>query len=332
MRAPAPEGDGLMSDLTLASALASDIRSFLEFKAAAGVGGKSMRWYLRDLDGWCEEHGMSELDRATVEGYVLQKLGRTGTGYTKWVSYLREFARWLQLNGHPGAYVLPYGFGGSATRPLPYLLSEAEIEAFFRAAASYSTWAPMRWEAKAVFGLMHSCGLRTCEVVRLRPGDVDVGERRMDIMWSKGNRSRRLGVSDEVADMLAECGGLTTKEFGAGREAFFVTATGRGLSVSDVDRVFRRIWGAADLPVPTTGRRATPYAFRHHFAYANIERWGREGRDVMAMLPYLARYMGHSSFDSTLYYVHTSPDFMSGFSAAASSLDALLPEVGFDGQ
>ena len=52
----------------------------------------------------------------------------------------------------------------------------------------------------------------------------------------------------------------------------------------------------------------------------------------MAMLPYLARYMGHSSFDSTLYYVHTSPDFMGSFSAQTTALDSLLPEVGFDGQ
>ena len=50
----------------------------------------------------------------------------------------------------------------------------------------------------------------------------------------------------------------------------------------------------------------------------------------MSMVPYLSRYMGHASFDSTLYYVHTSPDFMSGFAGAAAGLDALLPEVGFD--
>ena len=28
----------------------------------------------------------------------------------------------------------------------------------------------------------------------------------------------------------------------------------------------------------------------------------------MAMLPYLAAYMGHAGIDSTLYYVHASPD------------------------
>lgn len=32
------------------------------------------------------------------------------------------------------------------------------------------------------------------------------------------------------------------------------------------------------------------------------------------MLPYLARYMGHATFDSTYYYIHTSPDFMDAYS------------------
>ncbi len=31
------------------------------------------------------------------------------------------------------------------------------------------------------------------------------------------------------------------------------------------------------------------------------------------MLPYLSRYMGHASFDSTYYYIHTSPDFMDAY-------------------
>ena len=161
--------------------------------------------------------------------------------------------------------------------------------------------------------------------------DVDVARRTVDVMRSKGRRSRRLPVTDEVADMLALSHSLTTDAVGGDRAAFFSTRTGGPLDRTAVGRAFRRIWSLAGLPEPASGRRATPYSFRHHFAYANIERWGREGRDVMAMLPYLARYMGHSSLDSTLYYVHTSPDFMSGFSSEASSLDSLLPEVGFDG-
>ena len=74
--------------------------------------------------------------------------------------------------------------------------------------------------------------------------------------------------------------------------------------------MFGRIWDQAGLARPAGGRQPRPYDFRHHFAYAGIERWMTEGKDVAAMQPYLSRYMGHATFDSTYYYVHTSPDFL----------------------
>jgi len=54
------------------------------------------------------------------------------------------------------------------------------------------------------------------------------------------------------------------------------------------------------------------------------------GKDVTALLPYLSRYLGHASFESTYYYVHTSPDFMRGYADLASTSQSLLPQVGFE--
>jgi hypothetical protein len=49
------------------------------------------------------------------------------------------------------------------------------------------------------------------------------------------------------------------------------------------------------------------------------------------MLPYLSRYMGHASFDSTYYYIHTSPDFMDAYDGITQrQARTLLPEVGFE--
>ena len=53
------------------------------------------------------------------------------------------------------------------------------------------------------------------------------------------------------------------------------------------------------------------------------------GADVAAMLPYLSRYMGHATFESTYYYVHTSPEFMAGYAQITGKSQSLLPEVGF---
>jgi hypothetical protein len=69
---------------------------------------------------------------------------------------------------------------------------------------------------------------------------------------------------------------------------------------------------------------------RHHFAYANVERWMAQGTDITAMLPYLARYMGHATIESTYYYIHTSPDFMDSYADITSQTQSVLPEVGFE--
>ena len=69
------------------------------------------------------------------------------------------------------------------------------------------------------------------------------------------------------------------------------------------------------------------YDFRHHFAYTNMNRWLKEGKNVNVMLPYLMRYMGHSSLEKTYYYIHLIPDYFGNYAVATESLENLLPEV-----
>lgn len=177
---------------------------------------------------------------------------------------------------------------------------------------------------------MHSCGLRTGEARNLRTEQVDLPGRHIDVVWSKGRRSRRLPITDDVADILAACNTASEQRFGPARERFFVSSTGRAVTATTVGVMFHRIWDTAGLPRPDGGQRPRPYDFRHHFAYANIERWMAEGIDVAAMLPYLSAYMGHATVESTYYYVHTSPDFMDSYGHITAGSGSLLPEVGFE--
>ena len=175
--------------------------------------------------------------------------------------------------------------------------------------------------------LMACCGLRTREVRRLAVGHVDHKARSIDVVDSKAGRSRRLPVGDEVAAELLECDQRSRERFGDDRPAFFVTSTGNPVSPGMPGVVFRRVWARAGLEWPQAGKRPRPYDFRHRFAFANIERWTRDGVDVMAMLPYLAAYMGHAGIDSTLYYVHASPDFMDGYADLVADAERVVPET-----
>ncbi len=184
---------------------------------------------------------------------------------------------------------------------------------FFTAAAALEVASPWRWQATGFFTLMHSCGMRTGEVRALKTYQVDLDDGHIDVVWSKGNRSRRLPLTDAVVEAFEACDRRSSARFAA-REASFVSALGTAVTPTAVGVTFGRIWDQAGLARPVGGRQPRPYDFRHHFAYSNIPLcWMSNGTDVAAMLPYLSRYMGHATFESTYYYVHTSPDFMSSY-------------------
>lgn len=110
------------------------------------------------------------------------------------------------------------------------------------------------------------------------------------------------------------------------REYFFPGGYGGIVSPTAVSANFKNIWISAGLPRDCkTKPRA--YDFRHHFACANIMRWSIESKNVHAMLPYLMRYMGHASLESTYYYIHLIPDYFTQYSSLTTSMEDLIPEA-----
>lgn len=318
-----------MNGSTFTSVFAPDLERFLAFKDSLGFNGKSRAWHLKSFDRYCTEHGLEHLDRSTVEGWVASRQSNRPDSCRSWMSYIRDFGRWERINGNDNAYVLSDQWKTKRIRTQPYLLSQEEIDGFFDAAIRLESISPWKWQGLAFFALMHSCGLRTCEVRRLAVNNVNLTERFIDVRWSKGNRSRQLPLTDQIVGILADCDRALERTLGNKRGAFFVSSTGKPVTQSAIGIMFNRIWDDGGLPRPLDGKQPRPYDFRHHFAYANIERWMAEGTDVNAMVPYLARYMGHASLDSTYYYIHTSPDFMSGYADMTRKSQGMLPEVGF---
>lgn len=73
--------------------------------------------------------------------------------------------------------------------------------------------------------------------------------------------------------------------------------------------------------------RPRAYDFRHHLAWANLNRWAEDGLDLNVMLPYLMRYMGHQNVSETLYYFHFVPEFFPAYKKMAAVLEDVIPEV-----
>ncbi|MDO5139473.1 MAG: tyrosine-type recombinase/integrase [Oscillospiraceae bacterium] len=311
------------------SKLAPDIKGFIAFKNALGIGYQTSSFYLKELDRYNYSHGnYSTLTKEIAEGWAMQQAKKSTSQNRSWIPPVREFGRYLQNLGHQDAYVLDDRFKIQHYHAEVYLMTENEIQTFFRECDAFvlRCKVPGRpYVFPALYRFLYCCGARCGEARNLKCQDVHLDKGYVDIIHAKAHRDRRLYLSEELVEYLTDYNSAISNVF-PGREYFFPGGHGNICSPSAVHANFRNIWISAGLK---RDGKAKPraYDFRHHFACANIMKWSVEGKDVHAMLPYLMRYMGHSSLESTYYYIHLLPDFFPQYKTLASPTEELIPEV-----
>jgi integrase/recombinase XerD len=311
------------------SELGPNIVKFLEFKHALGIQYKSATCYLRSLDRYNYSHGnSSELTKEITEGWAIAQSGKSITSDRSWVSPIREFGRYLRSAGHDDAFILDAKYKIQRYHAEVYLMSENEIQSFFNNCDSYvlkRNYLGRPYVLPAIYRLLYCCGVRCGEARKLKCENVHLEESFIDIIQSKAHCDRRLFLSMEITEYLKKYDHAISRCFPA-REYFFPSVHGGMYSSSSLSVNFKNIWIAAGLN--RDGKvKPRAYDFRHHFACANIMRWSIEGKNIHAMLPYLMRYMGHSTLESTYYYIHLIPDFSPQYITLTSSMEEFIPEV-----
>ena len=315
--------------MSFISNLGTSLTDFLEYKRALGIKYTTAERYLCKLDAYNYAHGNEHtLVKTIVDGWVIEHAEKVSTPDKSWLSPIREFGRYLVNVGDTTAYVLDDTFTIQKYRPDVYLMTEAEIQSFFEECDKYVLQynAPGRaYVFPALYRFMYCCGVRSVEARQLKCSEVCLDKGYVDILWAKGHRDRRLYLSDELTDYLVSYNTAITAVFPE-REYFFPSTHGGICSSTALAVNFKNIWLSAGLK--RDGKiKPRAYDFRHHFACANIMRWSSEGKDVHAMLPYLMRYMGHSSLESTYYYIHLIPDYFPQYKALTATTEDLIPEV-----
>ena len=311
------------------SKLGPAMERFLEFKHALGIKYQACEVHLRELDRYNLIHGNSDiLTKEVAEGWALEHAGKSTTQDRSWIPPIREFGRFLISTGDTSAYVLDNKFIVRQYHAEVYLMTEDEIRRFFDECdrcAPHPNYPGRIYVYPALYRFMYCCGVRSAEARNLKCKDVNLDEGYADILWAKAHRDRRLFLSDELIHYLQKYNSAIQKVF-PDREYFFPGGYGGICSACALAVNFRNIWKSAGLRYD--GKvKPRAYDFRHHFACRNIMRWSSEGKDVHAMLPYLMRYMGHSSLESTYYYVHLFPDYFPKYRELTSATENLIPEV-----
>ncbi len=311
------------------SNLSSNLDEFIALKNSLGIEYKTAKVYLRKLDAYNLDHGNAiTLTKEIAEGWAIQHASRSTTNDRSWIPPIREFGRYLRSLGDNEAYILDNRFTIQRYHADVYLMTDAEIQAFFKECDSFvlrhkSLGRP--YVFPAFYRFLYCCGTRCGEARNLKCENVHLDKGFVDILQSKAHKDRRLFISDELVEYLKKYNAAIDKCF-PNRKYFFPGGSGGIVSSTAVSANFRNIWTSAGLKRDGYVK-SRAYGFRHHFACANIMRWSIEGKNVHAMLPYLMRYMGHASLESTYYYVHLIPDYFAHYSTLTASMEDLIPEV-----
>ena len=182
------------------------INEFLEYKMHNGYIYTTARYHLNKYLDFSSNHSPGENipSKDTINTFLNRYAGTPGNLYNI-VATLREFSRYLIGLGYTSAYVIPKGKVSLPTPVQPYLFTDDEVEAFFIACDSirYDCHVPKRHIVlPAMYRLLYCCGLRCKEVRTLKSENVHLAENYIDILQSKGPKSRRLFITQELSDYL----------------------------------------------------------------------------------------------------------------------------------
>ncbi|MDP2753381.1 MAG: tyrosine-type recombinase/integrase [Nitrospirota bacterium] len=308
------------------------IESLLKEKRQAGYQYDTAEYMLHRFDCFCVEHGITE---AVVTKKLSDKWGElrdteskiTQTGR---ISVLRQLCLYMQASGIQ-CYI-PRSFSHKSGS-IAYVLTKEEITSFFEQVDAYrpalgsAVFLRLSLEYKVLFRLILCCGLRVSEARKLSLDMVDMKNGILKICHSKGSNDRLVYMSDDLRKLCIEYRNLIETRFHITSKWFFPARDPQKVfEVASIGRQFQRSWGK----VPYAGNQLfhpTVHSLRHTFVVRRMNQWMQEGIRLEEMMPYLSKYLGHSSVDDTFYYYHLVESSFRIIREKDVSSDMIIPEA-----
>jgi integrase/recombinase XerD len=218
--------------------------------------------------------------------------------------YLRAFDTRHEV---PPQNLLPAKF----RRAIPYLYSEAEIEALMQAARGLRP--PLRAAScEALIGLLSVTGMRVSEACALDRADVELADGRLTVRRAKNGRSREIPLHPSTVEALDGYARARDELCGRPKDpaAFFLSGGGGRPSRHHVWTWFDQLRRATGLDRETLGRQARLHDVRHSFVLRTLLGWYREGADIESQLPLLSTVLGHVHPQDTYWYFEGAPELV----------------------
>jgi len=280
---------------------AGQLEAFLEMMAAErGAAKNTLAAYGRDLADYVgfvagKKHDVLTVPRPVITTYLdaLKQQGLAASTSARKLSAIRQFHRFLCAEGIRGDDPTRIVASPKPRRPLPKVLSIAEVDRLLslaEAEANAPASPPKALAARRLYvllELLYATGMRVSELVSLRRVQV-MREASYLSITGKGNKDRIVPLTDRARDVLQ----AWVKAAPPGKFVFHAQGEDGYLS----RQVFARDLKGLAARAGISTARVAPHVIRHAFA-SHLLAGGADLRVVQTLL-------GHADISTTQIYTH----------------------------
>jgi integrase/recombinase XerD len=292
------------------SALDHAVNDYLALRRGLGFKLEMHGRVLPQFAAFLQQHDATLITTALALEFATQPEGGSVVWWHQRLAIVAGFARYLQGSDPrhevPSSDLLPAKF----RRAIPYLYSEAQIQALMAAARGMPS--PLKAATyETLIGLLSVTGMRIGEAVALDRDDVELGEARLTVRHGKNGRSREVALHPSTVTALDSYARVRDELCPHPTAAsFLLTTTGMRMNKGTIWHEFDWLRRATGLDRETLGRRARVHDIRHSVVLRVLLGWYRDEVDVEAQLPLLSAFLGHTHPSDTYWYMEAAPELL----------------------
>jgi integrase len=283
------------------------LEEFMTERHALGFNYKTDESAIRRfLNGFTEPiDGNIEFTKEYVLEHTRRKLNQCDNTVLRDVCAVNCFLGFVIRKGFNAYQVPPRSLPKGSKNFKAHIFTNDEITRLLAAADSvpFAIQNPTRHhQIPVMFRILFNCGLRASELHNLRVCDVDLNGNILTVLETKFHKNRLVPFSDAVADSLKDY--LTKVKPQSEDSWLFCSPKPCGkYTENGLYNHFQLILRLAGIPRGGRGKGPRPHDIRHTFAVHCLNNWVLAGVDLMAALPVLSRYLGHSGIKGTQKYL-----------------------------
>jgi integrase len=285
--------------------LAQAVESYLAVRRACRFELKSEGRLLQNFAAFSDARGRQHVCSETAIEWA--GLARSVHQRARRLGEVIRFARFVRAEDPCHELPTPVLGSEKGPRPIPYILSQDNIQRLVQAAAQSGYRSLRRQTYSTLFALLACTGLRVPEAIRLRFEDITPDG--LVIRCSKFRKSRLVPLH-ETAQTGIERYLQQRRPYAPFDDHVFVSLRRKPLLLTDVETAFRTVVDRIGLRRGPGLPRPTLHSLRHTFAVRALESCP-DGRDrITKHMLALSTYLGHAKVSDTYWYLEATPDLM----------------------